>query len=210
MSFIRLRAAAAILVWASTAYAQPRPSPEPPGIETIVMIRHGEKPPGGLGQLTCQGENRALALPAVLKEKFGKPQAIFAPNPADTKKDRAGTFDYIRPLATIEPSAIAFGMAVDTTYGYDDVAGLKAALTAPRFQNSVVIVAWEHHKIVALAATFLPGGQSGVPAWKEDDYDGIYVIRLVSRSGKVTADFQRSSEGLNGLPETCPAPTVRG
>jgi hypothetical protein len=50
--------------------------------ETIVLIRHGEKPPGGLGQLTCKGLNRALALPAVLIGRFGKPDYIYAPNPS--------------------------------------------------------------------------------------------------------------------------------
>jgi hypothetical protein len=32
-------------------------------VETIIFIRHGEKPLSGLGQITCQGLNRALALP---------------------------------------------------------------------------------------------------------------------------------------------------
>jgi hypothetical protein len=36
---------------------------------TIVIVRHGEKPPAGLGQLSCQGLNRALALSQVLFEK---------------------------------------------------------------------------------------------------------------------------------------------
>jgi len=49
--------------------------------ETIVCIRHGEKPPAGLGQLTCQGLNRALRLPQVLLTKYGKPDFIFAPDP---------------------------------------------------------------------------------------------------------------------------------
>jgi hypothetical protein len=34
--------------------------------ETIVLIRHGEKPAGGLGQLNCQGEalnNQSLVCP---------------------------------------------------------------------------------------------------------------------------------------------------
>ena len=31
------------------------------GGETIVMLRHGEKPAGGLGQLSCKGLNRALS-----------------------------------------------------------------------------------------------------------------------------------------------------
>jgi hypothetical protein len=30
--------------------------------ETIVFVRHGEKPQDGFGQLNCQGLNRALAL----------------------------------------------------------------------------------------------------------------------------------------------------
>jgi hypothetical protein len=41
--------------------------------ETIVLIRHGEKPDSGLGQLTCKGLNRALALPALLIGRYGKP-----------------------------------------------------------------------------------------------------------------------------------------
>ena len=48
-------------------------------VETIVFVRHGEKPEAGLGQLSCQGLNRALALPAVIRAKFGRPDAIFAP-----------------------------------------------------------------------------------------------------------------------------------
>ena len=50
-------------------------------VETIVCIRHGEKPHGGLGQLTIRGLNRSLALPEVLLKKYGTPQFIFAPNP---------------------------------------------------------------------------------------------------------------------------------
>jgi hypothetical protein len=53
-----------------------------PNGETLVCFRHGEKPPGGLGQLTCRGLNRALALPKVLLPRYGTPRFIFAPNPA--------------------------------------------------------------------------------------------------------------------------------
>jgi len=45
--------------------------------ETIIVVRHGEKPPKGLGQLKCRGLNRALALPDVLISKFGQPNYIF-------------------------------------------------------------------------------------------------------------------------------------
>src|ERR1700748_900977 len=50
--------------------------------ETIVVLRHGEKAPDGLGQLNCMGLNRSLALPKVLIGRFGRADAIFSPNPA--------------------------------------------------------------------------------------------------------------------------------
>ena len=49
--------------------------------ETIVFLRHGEKPSGGYGQLTCQGFNRSLALPLVLTSKFGHTVPTLRPEP---------------------------------------------------------------------------------------------------------------------------------
>ena len=63
--------------------------------ETIVMVRHGEKPAAGLGQLNCQGLHRSLALPRVLQQKFGTPTAIFAPNPGIQKEDRGTPYNFI-------------------------------------------------------------------------------------------------------------------
>ena len=42
------------------------PASAPVQVETIVCIRHGEKPKAGLGNLDAEGRNRALALPDVL------------------------------------------------------------------------------------------------------------------------------------------------
>ena len=81
--------------------------------ETLVFLRHGEKPSGGLGQLTCQGLQRALALPSVLATRFGTAQYVFAPNPTVAVPDAAGSFYYVRPLATIEPTAIRLGLPVN-------------------------------------------------------------------------------------------------
>ena|SRR5438445_9570671 len=50
--------------------------------ETLILLRHGEKPAARLGQLTCQGLNRALALPAILNARFGRADTIIAPDPA--------------------------------------------------------------------------------------------------------------------------------
>src|SRR5688572_30502853 len=69
--------------------------------QTIVFFRHGEKPSAGYGQLTCQGLNRALALPDVLLAKFGRPAYLYAPNPTVQVPDNGILYYYVRPLATI-------------------------------------------------------------------------------------------------------------
>jgi hypothetical protein len=181
-----------------------------PLTETLVFIRHGEKPEAGLGQLSCQGLNRALALPAVIKAGFGKPDSIFAPDPSIRKEDGGTSYDYIRPLATVEPTAIAFGLPVDTSFGYEDIAGLQAALDKPEYRKATVLIAWEHKQITALSRQILGanGGDAGqVPKWKGKDFDSISVIRIVRDGDMTTASFERSKEKLDGQPETCPGAT---
>jgi hypothetical protein len=78
--------------------------------ETIVFIRHGEKPQKEFGQLSCQGLNRALALPEVLVSKFGQPDYVFAPAPSRQTTETREEYSYVRPLATIEPTAIRLGL----------------------------------------------------------------------------------------------------
>ncbi len=172
--------------------------------ETIVFVRHGEKPAGGLGQLDCQGLNRALALPAVIQRDFGRPDAIFAPNPADAKIDSGKSYDYIRPLATIEPTAIALGMPVDTSIGVADWAALGRMLQTARYARALVVVAWEHSDIVKLARALVAshgGDPAIVPAWDYRDFDSIYVVKI-GDGGK--AGFARRREGLDGQRLACP------
>jgi len=175
--------------------------------ETIVMIRHGEKPAAGLGQLNCQGLNRAMALPQVLQKKFDRPAAMFAPNPGIQKSDRGQLYNYIRPLATIEPTAIALGLPVNTQYGLEDIEHLQSALLAPAYKDATVFVAWEHrlleqaaHKLVAEN-----GGNPGVvPKWDESDFDSIYILSVKTHDdGKRSVTFRHDVQGLNALPVTC-------
>lgn len=176
-------------------------------VETIVLIRHGEKPPQGLGQLNCQGLNRSLRLPAVIKARFGVPAAIFAPNPADQKTDKGTAYDYVRPLATVEPMAITFGLPVNAGIGVEDISKLKEKLEDKAYANALVVVAWEHKQLVKLARKIIKdhdGDPDAVPKWQGDDFDGIYVVRLTRKDGGTTATFQIARQGLNGMPETCP------
>jgi len=52
------------------------------GTQTLVFLRHAEKPGEGLGQLNCQGLNRALDLATLLPERFGNADYVFAANPS--------------------------------------------------------------------------------------------------------------------------------
>ena len=174
--------------------------------ETIVFFRHGEKPSGGYGQLTCQGLNRALALPDVLIGRYGTPAYLYAPNPAVKISDPAGSFFYVRPLATIEPTAIRAVRSVNTNYGYNNIAGLQSVLIMSSKANSVLFVAWEHAYLVKAVQSIMDayGGGAPVPAWQTGDYDSLYVVRVTYTSSGITARFELDKEGLNGLTTSCP------
>lgn len=179
-------------------------SVEAAAADRIVFIRHGEKPAQGLGQLDCRGLNRALALPGFFARTFGRPDALFAPNPSVSKKDGSVSYDYVRPLATIEPTAIAQGLPVNVQFGFDDADGLQKALEA---QRGLVFVAWEHRLIDVVARKLIAahGGDANVvPEWARDDFDGVYVVTLQDGA---PAKFERRTQGLNGQPEACPGPS---
>lgn len=176
-------------------------------LETIVCIRHGEKPPNGLGQLDCQGLNRALALPEVLLKKFGAPQFIFAPNPSRMVNDKGSDYCYVRPLVTIEPTAIRCGLPVNTEYGYKEIGGLEKELDRPQYQNAVVFVAWEHVMLDEFAKNVVKDNGDNpneVPHWKNSDYDMIFVFKITRQNGHKRFSFTIDHEGLNGLSDNCP------
>jgi hypothetical protein len=176
--------------------------------ETIVAIRHAEKPSGGLGQLSCKGLNRALALPSVLTQRFGKPEAIYAPNPTPRVLDGPHLYFYVRPLATIEPTAISLGLPVNTGFGYRQIKRLKTELTARSNQSKLIFVAWEHTELDDLAKLMLRSfgkDASAVPKWPDDDYDRIYIFKIDENRGKRSLTFQVDQEGLNdAIKESCP------
>jgi hypothetical protein len=206
VSFARL-ARALVLVIVGSISGLPTTTIAAPQQQTIVLMRHGEKPPEGLGQLDCQGLNRALALPPILKRKFGIPDYIFAPDPRQQVLDHENLYYYIRPLATIEPTAIRLGKPVNTRFGYKQIAGLQTELTDSRYYNALIFVAWEHNLLVQLARNLVEsagGNPSVVPDWSGTDFDSLYVLRFDRDQNSVSVTFTRRSEGLNDQPTTCP------
>jgi hypothetical protein len=176
-----------------------------PKTETIVLIRHGEKPLLGLGQLDCRGLNRALALPDVLIPKFGKANLIYAPNPAGKVHDLGGAFDYVRPLITIEPTAVRLGLPVNCDFQFEDTKGLAADLLSPSHAGKVIFVAWEHRKLNEMVKDIVRengADPSQVPDWPESDYDRIYILRFSPDTH--TINFAVDHENLDHLSDNCP------
>jgi len=175
-------------------------------VERIVCLRHGEKPAKDLGQLDCQGLNRALALPKVLISHYGKADFIFAPLTSPRTKKNAPAYCYIRPLMTIEPTAIRLGLPVDSRFAFDDIDGLTGELVAPAYQRALVFVAWEHTELVEMLKklfTALGGDPAVIPHWEGSDFDSIYLITIRSENGKRSVSFQHDHEGLNGMKTDC-------
>jgi hypothetical protein len=176
-------------------------------VETVIFVRHGEKAHGGLGQLSCQGLNRALALPTVIAKIFGRPDAIFAPDPDEQVKSAEERFNYVRALATIEPTAIFFGLPVNVSIGVSDKDALRDALEQPEYRNARVLIAWEHEHMEKTVRALLAahGGDAAVvPEWGSHDFDSIYVVTITSVGATRKATFALMHQGLDGQKETCP------
>ncbi len=200
------RAVAACLILALGALAPLGSLRAETSTETIVFLRHGEKPAADLGQLDCQGLNRALALPWVLMSRYGNAKHIFAPNPGQQIEAQGHFYNYVRPLATIEPTAVALGLPVDTRFGYKDVEALKRELLQPAYRKAIVFVAWEHHMLVKAVRDILAragGDPQSVPEWKDEDFDSLYVLTLTDTAGKLSAAFSHQQENLNGRSTSC-------
>ena len=213
MSFFRRGPSAFTALLALCLAMRPAHADQTPGTETIVMVRHGEKPkPEARGQLNCRGLNRALALPSVLA-RFGKPAAIFAADPSKETSEGdplpfATKYSYVRPLATIEPYAIAQGMPVNSEIAATDIKGLQKELLKPDFANSLVVVAWEHIEARRFAEEMLKsfGQKDIVPRWLNSDYETIYIFRITTGADKKrTLNFTVEHEDLaKDLSDKCP------
>ena len=185
------------------------PAPAMPKIsrETILFVRHGEKPEEGRGQLSCKGLNRSLALAGILAKRYGHIDAVYAPNPSKQKPDGDGSYDYVRPLATIEPSAIRFDLPVQVDLGYDEIGKLRERLLAPAYRDATILVGWEHHKLNEMVPPMIIalGGDAKPVEWAKTDFDGIWRVVIEWSDGKVAATFFAEKQGLDSLPDACPS-----
>ena len=164
---------------------------------TLMIIRHAEKPKGawpGPG-LTTKGEidkkslvirgwQRAGAWSALFGTKFGgvdfpKPGAIYAANPNPGSDDvpadaaEANTESSQRPFETVTPLADRRKLVPVTTYAVGQEGNLVKEITA---LSGVVLVCWEHKRIISHIVPKIAGGQalSGLPSkWSGQRFDVV-------------------------------------
>jgi hypothetical protein len=146
-----------------------------------------------------------LALAKVLPAKYPTPQFVFAPNP--TQKSDGDNYYYVRPLATIEPTAIHCGLPVNTQFGFRQIRELEGELEKEAYQNATIYIAWEHVLLDDFAKDMLQrhgGDSTQVPAWPAQDYDSIFLIKITRDKGRESVAFTIDHEGLNDLSDDCP------
>jgi hypothetical protein len=150
----------------------------------VVIVRHGEKPDNG-DNLSCQGQNRALQLPAVLFSKFGKPDFTYVP----ALKLAKGT-SHARMFQTVSPMAIKHDLTVNSKFEVDNVAGVAGDVMK---QVGTVLMVWEHSQIPPLAAQL---GVSQALKWPGKDFDSIWIVTYPAGKAVITLD----KEGLTPSP----------
>lgn len=182
----------------------------PDGTQTLVFLRHAEKPGEGLGQLNCQGLNRALELATLLPERFGDADYVFAANPSRHVEEGSQDerYSYIRPLMTISPSAIRLGLPVNIDFGANDYDDLADELLQAKYRNATVYTAWSHGYLPdllnAVAGKALGEERVIIDDWNGADFDSLYVITLTWRDGKASMLSRNVRQGLDGGAKTCP------
>ena len=180
------------------------------GTQTLIFLRHAEKPEGGLGQLNCQGLNRAIELSTLLPEKFGKADYVFAANPTRNVEEGEldNSYSYIRPLMTISPAAIKLGLPVNIEFSANDTSDLARELTEDKYHNSTIYTAWSHGYLPELinkvAGKAVGEKQTITDDWASGDFDSLYVLTLTWHNGKASLQSHSYKQGLDNGKATCP------
>lgn len=179
-------------------------------VQTLVFMRHAEKPSGGLGQLNCQGFNRAITLSHLLPERFGPAQHIFAANPGRKVEEGPAdeAYNYVRPLMTIAPTAIRLGLPINLDYSANDVDDFVDELLEPKYRDKTIYTAWSRGYLPEVINEVLAhvdaDDRLSVDKWHRQDYDSIFMLKLHWNNGQPSLTFLDGEQGLDGGSEECP------
>lgn len=152
--------------------------------DKIFIIRHAEKPPASgppLGinsdgephphSLVVRGWQRAGALVPFFCDSrdaaIATPTSIFAPPSHGTEGDHG------RPYETVVAIAERVGITIDTRFTLDGEEALAEAVLA---LDGVVLIVWEHKRIVAIANALLGDDRIAPQSWPDDRFDVVWIF----------------------------------
>ena len=162
----------------------------------VYIARHGEKSVW-YGCLNATGEARAAALPSIFDGQarangatLYKPKALFAYYYDDGQ-------DCERCIATLQPMAKDLGLSIQHTPSSSSTTeGVRlaaASITKALASDPVVLVAWNHHHIAALAEQ-LGVSAASIPTWDGSDFDSVFQLIF---EGSTLVSFSVTSEGFD-------------
>lgn len=202
---LRLIAATGATIAAAGTIGAGTASADDDNADTIMIIRHGEKPDGsgtpyGItengeqsdGSLTVRGWVRAGALVALFAPTTGdiprpgllRPAQLFSAYPRGDKGQR--------PLQTITPLAAELGQTVNIQFTKGDEAALAAALVGT---SGVSLVSWAHEAITDIVANMGTISPAPPSHWPDDRFDLVWIF---TRTGDGWAFSQVAQMLLSG------------
>jgi hypothetical protein len=223
--------------WRGESAAAPVALPDDPHALnplTLVIFRHAEKPMRDDGVMIEDGNlgsgaaERLARLPDALLGQFGCPDLLVAPNPAVKMRNKAtgDFFNYIRPLATIEPLAEKIEYPVWTPYGFSQNDLLARDLLADpslapdeKGKAKTVFIAWERNNIRKLYEQLASLGRlasregSSVAIgrlqyacerpskWEQCDFDSIWLVHIAD--GGICLTRRRQNLNSPGFQARC-------
>jgi hypothetical protein len=152
--------------------AQAQPAPDYLANNTVLIVRHAEKPAEGIG-LTPMGEARAQ-LYAKYFQPFQEEGLSIA---VDCLYAGADSKNSIRPRLTLEPLSKATGLPLHLNVGTRDPEALVHELrTEAHGQHP--LIAWRHGEIPTLLTAFGIAPEKVIPngKWPDDVFDWVIVI----------------------------------
>ncbi|MDR3681095.1 MAG: histidine phosphatase family protein [Flavipsychrobacter sp.] len=147
----------------------------------VYIIRHGEKPIDG-DNLTCKGLNRAMQLPAVLKEKVGIPDYIFVPSLTAAEKTK-----HARMFETVVPFAVKYNLKINSSHTNDEYKNIAEDIKS---KKGTVLMVWEHKALTGIIQAL---GVKEELHWADDDFDSMWIITITGKNAILAKD----AEGLH-------------
>ena len=159
--------------------------------QTVIFIRHAEKPDGDLPgpglteegiedpeSLVVRGWQRAGGLALLLSGSSGalsRPDRIYASGVE--KKDGTGSRSK-RPLQTVAPLGRKLGLVIVDRFSKGEESDLASELDG---FGGVTLVSWQHQSIPEVVRN-LVAVPTPAPTWPDSRFDLIWIVRRLSRS----------------------------